>query len=162
VSPKGIEILKVLGVWDQVAAEAYRINGLSLLTPGGCETYISRGDDAVAIICPRRTLDNCLLRRAVSFGVRFAPHFEAQELIYEGVRVGGVTARDGRAIRAKYTVVADGAHSRFTVNREEKGTLQGIMGWWEHVPFKPNHVEMIFDKMVAPHYGWLFPESHSR
>jgi len=40
--------------------------------------------------------------------------------------------------------------------------LQGIMGWWENVPFKANHVEMIFDEMLVPHYGWLFPESLSR
>jgi flavin-dependent dehydrogenase len=40
--------------------------------------------------------------------------------------------------------------------------LQAIMGWWEQVPFKPNYLEMVFDKMVAPHYGWLFPESDMR
>jgi flavin-dependent dehydrogenase len=40
--------------------------------------------------------------------------------------------------------------------------MQAIMGWWEHVPFKSNHVEMVFDKMVAPCYGWLFPETEKR
>jgi geranylgeranyl reductase family protein len=162
VSPKGIEILKALGVWDAVTPEAYSIKGLRLVTRGNAEAYICAADDAVAIICQRRILDNCLLERARTLGVRFIPAFEARTLIYDGARATGVEARDGRTVRAKYTVVADGAHSRFTLNPKSKRTLQGIMGWWENVPFKPNHVEMIFDETLAPHYGWLFPETASR
>jgi flavin-dependent dehydrogenase len=37
--------------------------------------------------------------------------------------------------------------------------IQAIMGWWQGVSFRPHHIEMIFDRMVAPLYGWLFPES---
>ena len=36
------------------------------------------------------------------------------------------------------------------------------MGRWDGVPFRPHHVEMIFDKLVAPYYGWLFPEGPNR
>ena len=162
VSPKGIQILKALGVWEQIAPESYPIRGLRLVTPGDSEAYISGGSDVAAIICQRRILDNCLLQRAVSLGVRFVPRFEAQTLVFDGPRVCGVMAHDGRTIRAEHTVVADGAHSRFAVQARERRKLQGIMGWWEDVPFMANHVEMIFDKMIAPHYGWLFPEGGSR
>ena len=162
VSPKGLDILKALGVWDQVSRDAYWIKGLRLVTRGDCEVYLSGGEGASAVICCRRTLDHLLLKHALSFGVQFIPHFEAQALVYEGNRVAGFTARDGRTIRARYTVVANGAHSGFTVNPQPKRMLQAIMGWWEQVPFKPNHVEMVFDKMVAPHYGWLFPESDTQ
>jgi len=162
VSPKGIETLKALGVWGKIKPEAYLIRGLRLVTPRGEEAYVSAADDAVAIICQRRILDNCLLDRARSLGVRFIPAFEARSLQCDGARTVGVEARDGRSIKAKYVVVADGAHSRFGVNRNHKQTLQGIMGWWDNVSFKANHVEMVFDEMVAPHYGWLFPENDSR
>src|SRR5262245_21895970 len=70
VSPKGIEVLKSLGVWDQVAPQSYRIQGLRLVTPGDREVYISGGDAAAAIICCRRILDHLLLQRAVSLGTR--------------------------------------------------------------------------------------------
>src|SRR6266404_3711769 len=113
VSPKGIEILKALDVWNAVTPEAYSIKGLRLVTPGNAEAYICATDDAVAIVCQRRILDNCLLERARTLGVRFIPAFEARTLIYDGARAAGVEARDGRTVRAKYTVVADGAHSRF-------------------------------------------------
>jgi flavin-dependent dehydrogenase len=36
------------------------------------------------------------------------------------------------------------------------------MGWWDGVPFRSHHVEMIFDELVLPYYGWLFPESPGR
>jgi geranylgeranyl reductase family protein len=162
VSPKGIDVLKALGVWASVTPHAYWIRGLRLVTPGDREVYVSGGDAAAAIICCRRILDHLLLERALYLGTRFIPHFEASRLLYEGNRAAGVVAREGRIIRAAYTIVANGAHSRLTMNQNPKRMMQAIMGWWEHVLFRPNHVEMIFDKMVAPCYGWLFPESETR
>src|SRR3954452_15032305 len=40
LSPKGIKALKALGVWQDVAPEAYKINGLRLVTPGDREVYL--------------------------------------------------------------------------------------------------------------------------
>lgn len=162
VSPKGIGVLKELGVWDDVEANSYPINGLRLVTPGNREMFISGGDAAAAVICQRRTLDHLLLQRAQSLGAEFVPNFHAHELRMDDDRVVGVTAADGRTIRAKLTVVADGAHSRFTLQREPKTVYQAIMGWWDDVPFTPKHVELVFDKSVSPMYGWLFPESPTR
>lgn len=162
VSPKGIESLKSLGVWEEVAAEAYKISGLRLVLPGGREVFASGGDEAAAIICCRRTFDHLLLQRALSLGVQFIPNFDTRELIYDGNRVAGFKDRNGASIRARYTVVANGAHSTFTVNPQPRRLIQAIMGWWENVPFEPHHVEMVFDRMVKPYYGWLFPESPTR
>ncbi len=162
VSPKGLDVLKNLGVWEQVALHAYWIRGLRLLTPGGREAYLSGGEGASAIICSRRIFDYLLLQRALSLGIRFIPHFNAAALMRDGDRITGVTASDGRRIHARYTLIANGAHSDFAVNQKPKQTMQAIMGWWEGVPFRSHHVEMVFDKMLSPCYGWLFPESESR
>lgn len=162
VSPKGLGVLKALGVWDDVEPRSYWIGGLRLVTPNGRDVVVSGGDRAAAIVCCRRTLDHLLLKRAVSLGIRFVPHFYAQELIEAGGRMVGVRALDGREVRARFIVVADGAHSRFAVNQKPRQIIQAIMGWWEPVPFPPYHVEMIFDKMLRPYYGWLFPETDTR
>lgn len=162
VSPKGIDVLKALGVWDEVESRSYPINGLRLVTPGNREAFISGGGAAAAVICQRRTLDHLLLNRAQTLGAEFVPHFHAQELLMDDERVVGVAAADGRTVRAQVTVVADGAHSRFTLQREPKTVYQAIMGWWDDVPFTPKHVELVFDKSVSPMYGWLFPESPTR
>lgn len=162
ISPKGLEVLKSLGVWEAVEPDAYWIRGLRLVTPGDREVHISGGDAASAVICCRRTLDHLLLKRALALGVHFIPHFETQTLLHQHGRISGFTARDGRTVNARYTIVANGAHSAFSVNHQPRRMMQAIMGWWDGVPFTPHHVEMVFDKMVAPCYGWLFPESDTR
>jgi geranylgeranyl reductase family protein len=162
LSPRGLATLRALRVWDDLQATAYPISGLRLVTRGGRETHLSGGTAAAAAICPRRTLDHALLDRARALGVRFLPRFLASELRQEGERVVGVAARDGREVRARFTVVADGGLSAFAVDRRPRRRLQTIMGWWEGVPFRPHHVEMVFDRAVTPGYGWLFPESATR
>jgi menaquinone-9 beta-reductase len=163
ISPKGIDTLKELGVWKQIEPHAYWINGIRLVTPGDLESWQSAGDKGAAVVCQRRVLDKLLLDRATERGVRFVPNFTANEVLSEGGRVVGFADRDGRQVRARYTLVAGGSHCKIGVEPgRPKRTIQAIMGWWEGVPFRPHHVEMIFDKMVMPYYGWLFPESETR
>ncbi len=162
LSPKGIESLRALGVWNDVAGCAYSISGLRLVTPGGRELYISAGESAAAAVCPRRTLDHLLLDRARALGVRVIPRLPVAALRYDGDRVVGFVARDGREVGARFTVVADGAHSSFAPDPRPRRRLEAIMGWWEGVPYRPHHVEMVFDRMVTPGYGWLFPENETR
>jgi menaquinone-9 beta-reductase len=163
VSPKGIEVLRELGVWHDVKEHAYWIKGIRIVTPGGLESWQSAGDVAEAIVCNRRVLDHTLLKRALARGVTFLPHFDASETLEENGRVVGIKARDGREVRAKYTLIAGGSHCRVGLpEKRPRRTIQAIMGWWEGVPFRPNHVEMIFDRMIEPYYGWLFPEDDKR
>jgi geranylgeranyl reductase family protein len=161
VSPKGIAILRELGVWAEVLPNAYRITGIRLVTPRNHESYQSAGEAVEAVVCQRRILDHLILKRAQSAGVRFEPHFVADSLIREGGRVRGVVAKDGREVRAEVTVVAGGTHCRLLPQRPRK-LIQAIMGWWEGVPFRPGHLEMIFDRELLPYYGWLFPENDQR
>jgi geranylgeranyl reductase family protein len=162
ISPKGIEVLRALGVWEEVQREAYPITGMRLVTPGGLESYQSAGDQAQAVVCMRRTLDHLILKRALDAGVDFVPFFTADSLIEEQGRVVGVKAKDGREVRARFTLVAGGTHCRLVPQRQSKRMIQAIMGWWDNVPFRRGHLEMVFDPMVLPYYGWLFPESANR
>ncbi|PYN29571.1 MAG: hypothetical protein DMD76_00420 [Candidatus Rokuibacteriota bacterium] len=162
VSPRGIRTLRELGVWDAIEPHAYRVTGLRLVTPGDREVVVSGGEAAAAVVCLRRTLDHALLERARALGVDFRPGVTVQALRTEGERVAGVVGRDGREIAARFTLVADGAHSRLAVDTRPPRTLQAIMGWWEGAPFRGHHVEMVFDRLVTPGYGWLFPESATR
>jgi menaquinone-9 beta-reductase len=162
LSPRGIRTLRELGVWDTIAPHAYRVSGLRLVTPGDREVVVSGGESSAAVVCLRRTLDHALLERARDLGIRFVPGFMAEALRTEGERVAGVVGRDGREIEARWTIVADGAHSRLAVDARRPRMMQAIMGWWEEVPFRAHHVEMVFDRLVTPGYGWLFPESPTR
>ncbi len=162
VSPKGIGVLRELGVWDEIRRHAYPITGLRLVTPSGHESFLTGGEKFAAIVCLRRTLDHLILGQAQDNGVRFVPHFTVDRLLEERNRVAGVVAKDGREVRARYTVIAGGTHCHLVPARRPRKVIQAIMGWWEGVPFREHHVEMVFDPMVLPLYGWLFPEGGDR
>jgi geranylgeranyl reductase family protein len=161
VSPKGCAALDALGLTEAVTRESYAISGLRLVTPLGHDVLVSSPQD-VALICSRRTLDHLLLQQAQKMGASFLGNFEVSFLLQRGDRVVGFRSSDGREVRVDYTIVANGAHTRFACERGPRRLIQAIMGWWEGVPFRSHHVEMIFDESVAPYYGWLFPESPGR
>ena len=163
LSPRAIEILKQLEAWDDhVKPLAYPINGIRIVTRRGNEAWASAGEQHGAAVCLRHDFDFALHKAALQRGARFAPRFKAREGILEGDRWVGVRAADGREVRARFVVIASGANATLTPNRGPKRALQTVMGWWEGVPFRPHHVEMIWDDLVLPCYGWLFPETETR
>lgn len=162
LSPSAIEVLKELGVWAEVEPLSYHITGIRIVTPKGKESYQSAGSALDAVVCKRNVFDHILLKKAISRGVRFIPHFNAVELLKDDGRIRGIVAADGTKIRAKTTIIAGGTHCRLTGVDRPRRVLQAIMGWWDNVPFRPGHVEMVFDRMLGPGYGWLFPENETR
>jgi len=167
LSPRAIEVLQQLEVWDEdVKPIAYPIRGLRIVTRRGREAYVSADDHDSAAVCLRHDFDYALHRAALRRGARFVPLFKARDGIVEerpgGSRWVGVRAADGREVRADFVVIANGAHATLTLDSRPKRVIHTIMGWWEGVPFRPHHVEMIWDDLVLPCYGWLFPESDTR
>ena len=99
--------------------------------------------------------------QVVACGVTFRDGVTVTSLIEEHGRIAGVRTA-GEEMRARFVVSADGAHAQFSIDRRPKRTLATIMGWWENFDFTPNSLDMIFDKNVAPLYGWMFPEAENR
>lgn len=160
LSPNAVSLLGELGLEADVRRLGYPINGLRLVTPGGREMRLV--SEEAAIILLRKTFDNLMVERARALGVDLREGFHVREILREGGRAVGVRGRDGQEVRASYVLVADGAHSIFSADPRPKRTISTLMGWWEGVTCTPNMVEMIFDKNLAPLYGWLFPEGGDR
>jgi flavin-dependent dehydrogenase len=76
-------------------------------------------------------------------------------------RVAGVRT-DGGEVRARWVVAADGANTRFSADPRPRHVLHSCMAWFEGFPFRPHVLDMFFDAELAPHYGWLFPETGDR
>jgi len=166
LSPRAIEILRQLEVWDEdVKPLAYPIRSLRIVTRRGREAVVSAGERHSAAVCLRRDFDHALHRAALRRGARFHL-FRAREGIVEdgprGPRWVGLRGADGAELRAEFVVIANGAHASLTPDRDPKRVIRTIMGWWEGVPFRPHCVEMLWDDLVLPCYGWLFPESDTR
>jgi geranylgeranyl reductase family protein len=159
LSPNGLKLIESLGIGDEVRRLGYGIRALTLKTPG--QRVMQLADEQAAVILLRKYFDNLLVERARALGVEFRSGFQAKALITEGGRVVGVRGPAGE-VRADYVLCADGAHSIFSHDPRPKRTISTLMGWWENFPFEPHTIEMIFDKNVAPLYGWMFPETTER
>ncbi|NOZ02445.1 MAG: NAD(P)/FAD-dependent oxidoreductase, partial [Deltaproteobacteria bacterium] len=83
-------------------------------------------------------------------------------LVLEDGRAVGVLLESGDEVRARWTVIANGATSRLVRDSRPKRLIHTCMTWFEHVPFTPHILEMVYDPAFSPHYGWLFPESPHR
>lgn len=162
LSGRAIDVLKDLGIWSRIEPMAYPITGVRIVTPRGYDKDLSAGNDVQAVICLRRHLDHEMLKAGLERGVEFVSQFRAREPILERGRWVGLRTADHREIRADYVVVANGAHSQFIFDQRPKRIIHTIMGWWQGVAFRPNFIEMVFDGMISPYYGWLFPEAEDR
>ena len=162
LSPRAITALEELGVWSAVEPIAYPINGIRVVTRDGHDATMSAGDEAQAAICLRHDLDYEIHKRSLERGVNFLSGFSAHEPILRGGRWAGIKARDGREVHADWVVIANGAHTAFSTCEGPKKAIHTIMGWWEGVEHRPNTIEMIWDDLTIPYYGWLFPETSTR
>jgi geranylgeranyl reductase family protein len=160
LSPNAIALAEELGIGADLRRQAVQIQSVKVVTPGGRSMVLS--SNASAVILLRREFDNLLLERARALGVSFEGGVRATSLLREGGRVVGVRMGDGREIRARFVLCADGAHSIFSTDPRPKKSISTLMGWWDGAEFEEGQIEMIFDRNVAPLYGWLFPEGGSR
>ena len=160
LSPNAITLAEELGIGGDLRRQAVPIESVKIVTPGGRSMVLS--SNASAVILLRREFDNLLLERARALGASFEGGVRASALLHQGGRVVGVRMADGREIRARFVLCADGAHSIFSTDPRPKRNISTLMGWWDGADFVPGQIEMIFDRNVAPLYGWLFPEGGSR
>ncbi len=161
LSPAALHLTETLGIGDKVQARANPIEWVRIVTPGGEELVLPANSSAVILL--RKDFDQLLVERARELGVRFQTGFRASELVRDGSgRVVGVRSFEGEEHRASYVLCADGAHSIFSPDRRPKHFISTLMGWWEGANLPPRRLDMVFDRNLAPLYGWMFPETTTR
>ena len=159
ISPKSRKILKEHGLWDRVEKEAYPIRGLRLVSPNGKEVTLAGAD--TASVLNRSRFDQILSEFAKRAGARFRDKTRVDGILEENGQVMGVKC-GSENIESRWVIAANGVHSRFNRDPRPKRLLYSCMAWFDQVPFKPNILEMVYDPVLLPHYGWLFPESNTR
>lgn len=162
LSPRSIATLRDLEVWDAIEPISNPITGLRVVSRDGSDAWMSGGEQAGAAICLRHDLDFEIHKRSLARGVNFLSGFAADSPILRGDRWVGIRAKDGREVHAEHVVIANGSHTAFSTCEGPKKTIHAIMGWWEGVEYRPHHIEMFWDDLTLPYYGWLFPETAAR
>ncbi len=160
LSPNAIKLADELGIGAELQRLANPVQSVKLVTRGGREMTLA--SNAAAVVLLRRDFDNLLVERAKALGIEFRGGVHVTEAIREQDRVVGVRSADGEELRARLVLFADGSHSIFSTDPRPKVSISTLMGWWEGADFVPGQLEMVFDRNVAPLYGWLFPETATR
>jgi menaquinone-9 beta-reductase len=181
LTPRSVRQLEDMGLGEELAGAGHRYSGLR--SHGFGRTLELRWPDHPSLpgygyVITRKDLDALVAGRAAKAGATVWDGAEAVEPLVENGLVGGASIRSKygggpvATVQARYTVVADGANSRFGrslgSNRNRSYPLgMAIRGYWA----SPRHDEPWIDSWldirdksgnVLPGYGWIFPVGDGR
>ena len=159
LSPWTLDLLDEMGVGSIVRKEAYPIKAGIIGGVGG--TSVELRSDYEAAVLLRSRLDTLLAYEADQRGAKLTEGVRVQELIRENERLLGVKTNQGE-IEADAVIVCSGGASKLAQAERPGKTLRALMGWYEGVAGISDAVEIYFDPMVKPYYGWVFPEDKNR
>jgi geranylgeranyl reductase family protein len=174
LSPLAVAELGRLGLRERVEAEFHRVDRVRLRGHGRSveldwPTHPSL--PGFGVVARRDLLDRLVADRAGELGAEVLTGFEAVAPIVERGFVRGAVVRspDGspHEVRARYTVVADGANSRFgralgTFRERTWPYATAIRNYWS----SPAHDAPVLESIVdlrdrdgvrVTGYGWVFP-----
>lgn len=181
LTPRSVRQLEDIGLGEELAGAGHRFSGLR--SHGFGRTLELRWPDHPSLpgygyVITRKDLDALVAERAAKAGATVWEGTEAVEPVVHGGLVRGATVRSKHSpeaaveVRARYTVVADGANSRFgrslgTTRNRSYPLGMAIRGYWT----SPRHDEPWIDSWldirdkagnVLPGYGWIFPVGDGR
>lgn len=130
------------------------------------------------LVMPRAGFDHLLIRRAQKAGAHVLERIEAVEPILDGGWVTGARVRpadqrdaEPTEIRARFTIAADGAASRFAkpagVRRDDSRPLGIAARRYYRTSYHPgpwfeSWLDLWEGDLLLPGYGWLFPVAGGR
>lgn len=159
LSPWALALLDEMGVGSLIRKEAYFIH--AALIGGSKGPAVELWSSYEAAILLRARLDMLLAHGAAYHGAQLREGVQVKELVREHGRLIGIQTNQG-PIEADVAIVCSGAKTRLTYSERPGRILNTIMAWYEHVEGVSDAVELYFDPVIKPHYGWIFPESPDR
>ena len=180
LTPRAVKQLDDMGLADGLAVGAHRFDGLRSIAFGKTielQWPERPGFPRHGYVITRHDLDQMVAERAEKAGATVLQGMEAIEPHLDGGVPRGAVVKnkdtgDTTTIRATYTVVADGANSRFGralgCSRDRAYPLgMAIRGYFtsprSHEPWIESHLDVRDARgNVLPGYGWIFPLGDGR
>ena len=159
LSPWCLELLDEMGLGQAVAKEAFQIGAARVGGPRGPVLEL-RSKYQAKVLC-RTRFDELLAHEAVRRGATLREGTRVLGIARNGSDILGVRTSGGD-LEADAVVVANGATTNLAREPRPGATLHTYMAWYEGVEDVIDAVELYFDPIVRPYYGWLFPESETR
>jgi len=165
LSPRALKVMETMGALPQARALGQAIEGVRFFSPDGTAMEARLPPypthPPYALILPRLILDDLLRTRALSAGARFLgrTHIVKLRAYAAGVELEG---KDGAGtIRARAAVLATGTSTSLLhasrVLRRRPPFLVAARGYFEGLERRPEQIDLHFDGVPLPGYGWVFP-----
>ena len=165
--PDAHHALKRLGLYDEVMAVAQPSQHLACIGPRGGRVDVP---GSVAVL-PRLVLDDIVCRGAQRAGASLHTPWRFDVPLKEGDVVVGARLKQGdavREVRARWVVLATGAvpQALQAAGMCDRRTPSGVAlrGYVKNDAMvgRIRALEVVWDKNLAPGYGWIFPAPDGR
>lgn len=169
LTPRAVAVIADMGLLPAVARRGRRADAYRIVAPAGHRITAAMpsadGAAGYALVVPRVVLDDALRQRAIESGAVW--HGGAEVTGVE--RAGDVTEVSARAagrpvtFRARMAVIATGASTgllrRIGVLAAPPRMMIAARAYFEGVGGLADALELRFDGVPLPGYGWVFPLS---
>ncbi len=163
ISPAAEKFMNKIGIAHLLTElkPSASMKSLRFVGPKGQDSIVESKMKALAI--PRRVFDKALLELSLSRGAKFIKEFNVIDLLTDSTgKITGAT-NGKKNIESDVTIIANGGHNsemrnKFFPDKRKLRLMQSRIGWWKNFDNPEGRLEMIFDKELLPHYGWVFPE----
>lgn len=165
--PDAHRALQRLGLYDEVMAAAQPVQHLACIGPRGGRVDVP---GSLAVL-PRLLLDDIVCRGAQRAGARLFTPWRFDAPLLEGELVVGARLKQGdvvREVRARWVVLATGGvpQALQAAGMCDRRTPSGIAlrGYVKNDAMvgRITAMEVVWDKSLAPGYGWIFPAPDGR
>jgi len=170
VGPRSLHVLRDMGILDDVLRIGFRLNGVEIFAPGGRSVAapVPEHDELpnYGLIVPRLHLDNVIRERALASGAHFQSpvHVIGVEPTAEGVTVTGERRGQSVSYKARVVIIAVGANVgllRMGLLKRLPQMMLAARAYYEGVKGLSDSIQLRFDGVPLPGYGWVFPVSDS-
>ncbi|MBN2653155.1 MAG: NAD(P)/FAD-dependent oxidoreductase [Spirochaetales bacterium] len=162
ISMRAENLLKEFSFYPELEPLMHKVGSANLTLPNG-KCFELKGD-ASASVMNRQVFDDFLQKQVIASGAEIisGANVENIEKAQNGrTIVRGAKGEEKIEFESSAVVVCAGANHRFHQDTRKKVRIVGCTAWFEGCNFDPTKMELIFDKSLRPHYGWLFPESET-
>ena len=179
ISGKSATVLREMGIAEQVEEQPHAIaEGVTFSGPRGDVVQIPFPKDVdpsgirnskkynyvtAGYVARRLVYDDVLFQHAKKQkSVETIEGFEVADVLREGARVVGVKGKDGRELRGRIVVGADGAMSVVAqkvgaFERDHDHWIGSFRVYFDGVTGMTNDIEIHFVDGLIPGYFWIFP-----
>lgn len=167
LTPRALGILEDMGLLGELNRVGYRVNRLEIAAPKGHAVEspfpARNGQPGYSLIIPRLVLDDAIRSYALAAGAKFESLVRVTEITagQEGVIISGKRRSQSFTAKARLAIIATGASIPLLLGlkllKKAPPMALAARAYFENVGGLSDSIQLRFDGVPLPGYGWVFP-----